>query len=222
MTTVYLIRHLETQANIARTLQGQHDTAPTEFGLRQLEWLRERFANVDLDVIYTSPLGRAKMTAEAVKGKHDIPLIEDKRIMEINLGDMENTSVADMEFLYPDQYISFSTNLHTLSAPNGENVEQVYNRMSGAISDIVNSNPGKTVAVVSHGLALQSLVSKLHGKDYTYVNEVELGQNTSVSKVTFDEDDSPTICYLGDISHMPKEHRKSRYSYIEKKEEETK
>lgn len=213
MTTIYMVRHMETEANISATLQGHHDTNPSEMGLQQLTWLQDRFKNTDIDVIYTSPLNRARTTAQSVKGDRDIPIIEDSRIMEIMLGDMENLKISLIESLYPEQFEALTTNLHTLSAPNGENVEQVYARMVEAIDEIAQKNDGKTIAIVSHGLAIQAYTCRLYNEDHTYINNVFLGQNTSVTKFTF-ESNSPTICYIGDVKHIPEEHRKKRKKYM--------
>lgn len=217
MTTIYLVRHMETEANVSRHLQGQSDTAPSETGLMQLKWLGERFDNISIDKIYTSPLNRAKITAQAVRGGRNISIVEDKRLMEIDLGDMENTYIPTMETTHPEQFVSINSKLHTLSAPNGENVEQVHARMSKVLNDIVKNNNGKTVVIVSHGLAIQACSCGLHGKDHTYIDNIPLGQNTSVTKATYGSDGTYTICYMNDVEHIPEEFRKSHKKYLASK-----
>ena len=86
MTTLYLVRHCEAMGNIRRIFQGHIDEGISGNGRRQLERLTERFRDVPLDAIYSSPLQRAMYTAEAVDGAHGLPIVQDRRLMEIHGG----------------------------------------------------------------------------------------------------------------------------------------
>ena len=65
----------------------------------------EALQGVKFDICFTSPLSRAKQTAECVLGERDIPIIPDKRIQEINFGVLEGNQVRDAEGNYIDPQI---------------------------------------------------------------------------------------------------------------------
>ena len=87
VTTLYLVRHAEAEGNVREFFQGNTDTALTEKGRRQLDCLAERFRDVPLDAVYTSPFQRALQTAEAVNRHHGLPLHQEFALREINGGD---------------------------------------------------------------------------------------------------------------------------------------
>ena len=63
---IYVVRHCEAAGNKERFFQGRHDSGISGLGDIQLSFLAERFRGIHIDAIYSSPLGRARMTAEAV------------------------------------------------------------------------------------------------------------------------------------------------------------
>ena len=83
---IYLIRHGETDWNLEQRLQGATDIPLNENGLELARETAQGLKEVPFDLIYTSPLKRAKQTAEILRGERDIPLIEEPRIREICFG----------------------------------------------------------------------------------------------------------------------------------------
>ncbi|MCL2634406.1 MAG: histidine phosphatase family protein [Oscillospiraceae bacterium] len=203
MTEIYIVRHCEAEGNTSGFFQGITDCGITERGQLQLELLKERFHNINLDVIYTSPLKRTMLTAEAVQGGRDIEIIKEPEIIEINAGDMEGKLWSELPVLYPDTYSLWESDIGAFQAPNGESTRDVYKRMKQAITRIAQDNRGKTVAVVTHGCAVYMLMSFIHG-----YSEEEIGKrafwskNTSVSLVNFDEDMKPEVVLFNDDSHI--------------------
>ena len=86
MTTFYLIRHGETQANKAGILQGQLDVPLSESGRRQARAVAEALSGVRLDAVYSSDLSRARETAEAIVEGRTCPLVLDRRLRELDMG----------------------------------------------------------------------------------------------------------------------------------------
>ena len=89
MTKIILVRHCEAQGNHERVFQGATDCDITERGERQLEALSERFRTVEFDALYSSPLLRARRTAEAVNRHHGLPMAIEPGLREINAGHWE-------------------------------------------------------------------------------------------------------------------------------------
>ena len=86
---LFIIRHGETFWNKERRLQGQMGTDLDEKGIHLAEVTAEAMKEVPLDLCITSPLLRARHTAEIMTRGRDIPMIEDRRIEEIAFGEWE-------------------------------------------------------------------------------------------------------------------------------------
>ncbi len=76
MTKLYITRHGETLWNTEGRMQGWNDSPLTDLGIKQAEWLRERIKDLKIDVIYSSPSGRAYNTAEIIKGNRELQVIK--------------------------------------------------------------------------------------------------------------------------------------------------
>ena len=84
---VLLVRHGETDDNAADRFQGRLDTALNERGRAQSRALAEVLAGERLRALYSSPLRRARETAESVAGRLGLELVLDARLMEADAGD---------------------------------------------------------------------------------------------------------------------------------------
>ena len=89
MTKVYLVRHCESLSNEMKVAAGHTDFDISERGKLQLKYLAERFRDMELDVIYTSPLQRAYKTALAMGYYSKVPVVKDQRLIEKYIGELE-------------------------------------------------------------------------------------------------------------------------------------
>ena len=90
---ILLIRHCETEGNLLHVFQGQNDTPVSARGQEQLTLLALRCRNIPIDVIYTSPLGRAVKTAEAVNTYHHVHIKPHAGLLEIHGGIWEGNPI---------------------------------------------------------------------------------------------------------------------------------
>ena len=93
---IYIVRHGLTEWNKLKKLQGIADVPLAEEGILLAEKTGEALRGVKFDICFTSPLSRARQTAECVLGKRDVPIIPDKRIQEIDFGVLEGDQVRDI------------------------------------------------------------------------------------------------------------------------------
>lgn len=201
-TRLILVRHGEAEGNITRRFHGQHDSALTENGLRQIACLRNRFADIPLDAIYSSDLRRARMTAEAVLGDRPLKLIFDQRLREINGGAWEDRPWDDLAVYFKESFANWNDNPHLLQIPEGESMQQVADRMQKSIEDILSSNSGKVVAAASHGTAIKAWMSLFRYGSLKGFNEVPWYDNTAVTVIDFTPDGCGSIVLENDISHL--------------------
>lgn len=79
MTRVYLVRHAQAVANVTGYCYGISECDVTDEGKEQLLKLAERFRDIPIDIIYSSPMKRTLATAKAVNQYHDVPVIQEPR-----------------------------------------------------------------------------------------------------------------------------------------------
>ncbi len=158
MTGLTLIRHGLTDWNLEGRFQGQADQPLNDAGRRQAEALAASLKGRRFDAIVSSDLTRAVETAEQVSGQLGLALRLDPRLREINQGEWEGLLGSDIRERYADMWAAQRHNLVSGRAPGGESVAEVSRRVSQAADDIARCWPNGNVLVVSHGLALATLI----------------------------------------------------------------
>ncbi|MBQ9414075.1 MAG: histidine phosphatase family protein [Clostridia bacterium] len=204
MTTIYLVRHCEARGNVDREFHGHFDSDITDNGRAQLKLLAERFRDIPIDGIVSSPLRRARLTAEAINTYHHLPIAFDDRLMELNGGLWERHSWPDLPKLFPESGEAWAKCPHLFEAPGGETMQQVYDRMSEALCDIAAANEGKAIAVASHGCAIRNALCWAKSQDIIHLGDTPWCDNTAVTTIAI-EDGVPTLLGFNDASHLDSE-----------------
>ena len=163
---LYVLRHGVTQWNKLKKVQGAMDIPLAPEGIELAEKTGEALKNVPFDICFTSPLTRAKQTARCVLGDRNIPVIEDKRIQEIDFGILEGTQFKDAQgkIVSPEMELFFEHPLDFKRPENGEDISDILKRTrefwvekttEPALAD-------KTVLVSSHGCAVRALLQNIY------------------------------------------------------------
>lgn len=202
MLRIYFVRHAEAMGNVMEFFQGRTDCEVSEKGYKQLERLAERFKDIPIERIYSSPLKRTMSTAEAVNKYHGLPIIQDERLVEINGGVWEGKPWTELPRLYPVEYDLWQNKMEDFYIEGGENMTEVFDRMKTAVQDIAAHNQGRTIAVVSHGCSLRNYLCFAMGKPIEYLKEVGWSDNTAVSLAEYDGNLVPRIIFRNDSSHL--------------------
>lgn len=204
MTKLYFIRHCEAEGNTRGVLQGRSDSDVSGNSAKQLELVSLRLRNVPFAAFYSSPLKRAFKTAQAIDRYHNLEIVKDRRLIEIDMGDWEGRSWADIEEEGTDMFRIWNESPCEFQAPNGESIREVCDRMWAAAQDIARANEGKTVCVVSHGCAIRTLLCRALGKPLHELGDLPWCDNTGVSVVEF-EHEAAHVVTMNDASHIPPE-----------------
>lgn len=199
MTEIYLTRHGQTLWNLEKRLQGQGDSPLTDKGIKGAKLLGKRLEEIELDVIYTSPIKRALETAKLIKGERNIMLIEEKGLMEINFGDYEGHTEEEMLGIGKGQEISkiFNGEMDVVP-PKGESLRMVYSRVKDTLDEILSREKGKKILIVTHGTTLKTIVSYFREDNEIY-HEI-MGQAT-LTKV-IEKDGKFTFEYINNGDHL--------------------
>lgn len=203
--------------NVEEFFQGQTDCELSEKGRKQLECVAEYFKNIPIEAIYSSPLKRTVSTAEAVNKYHNLPIIRDEGLIEINGGVWEGKPWADLPKLYPVEHDLWKNHMEKFYIAGGEKMTEVFARMKAAVNKIAAENDGRTIAVVSHGCALRNFLCYAMGKPISSLKDVGWSDNTAVSLVEY-ENGIPKIIFKNSNDHLTEELStlsKSKWSSID-------
>lgn len=204
MTTIYLIRHAEAEGNVYRRCHGQYDSLLTTRAADQLPYLAERFADVPLDAIYASDLYRARHTAKAIADRKGMRVRVRPILREISMGDWEDMTWALLPRIAPETYACWRARPWACEVPGGETVMECGERVLGGLRQLAHDWEGKSIAVVSHGSAIRSVLCRVLGYAPEEIGEIGWGDNTCVAKFEFAGDEIHPV-YWNDASHLPQE-----------------
>ncbi len=157
MTEFWLVRHGQTDWNLARRYQGQTDIPLNATGIEQAKELAKSLANEKFDAVYSSDLSRAAVTAQILAKTLGMNVLTDKRLREIKKGIWEGLSFDEVQRQYAADLSKDSVNPVHSRTPGGETVAEVAMRMKQAADEIALRHPGGKVLLVSHGLAVSTL-----------------------------------------------------------------
>jgi nicotinate-nucleotide--dimethylbenzimidazole phosphoribosyltransferase len=158
-----LVRHGETPHNAAGRCQGQLDVPMQDIGEQQARRLATRLTTSVLDAVdavYSSPLLRAKRTAQLLMGDRDCPCVEAPELMELHYGSVQGLAEA-----------SWPTGLRAdwrrdpwrVVFPNGESLSLLQARVHRVLRQVTQAHAGQTVMLSTHGLVLRVLLQEALG-----------------------------------------------------------
>jgi len=201
MTEIYLIRHTQAEGNLYRIMQGHWDGGVTEMGWKQIDALAERFKDIKIDAVYSSDLYRTRMTAGAVLRHHDVPFETSREFREINMGSWETKFFGDVSYNYPEEMHKFIFDSENWQVEDSETFMQVQERAFKELMRVIEKHPGQSIAIVSHGVTIRCLLSKVTGISLSDVSRLPISRNTAVSKIIYDNG-SFSAEYYNDHSHL--------------------
>jgi broad specificity phosphatase PhoE len=194
-TTLYLLRHGATAANLARPprLQGRRHNPPlAAAGIRQAEATRDFLAVRPLDHCYCSPLLRAVQTASIVSAPHGLVPKPHEGLIECDIGRWEGLDWQTIRTTEPDSYRRFMANPADFGYPGGETFADAYVRASGTLEELLETHRGQSILVVAHYVINRTYLAGLLGLSPGQARQVVLdncgisivvreGKTTSVS-----------------------------------------
>ena len=148
MTKFYIVRHGQTDYNKEHKLQGRLDIPLNETGMEQAKTIAESLKDVHFDVIYYSPLTRAKQTAdELIKTHSEAKVIEANEIIERDFGEYE----GEPSNVEPPYHGLWDYSLEPGALRSGESMEDIKKRVYPFLDKIVAEQKDQTVCLVCHG-----------------------------------------------------------------------
>lgn len=200
MLEIYLTRHGETEWNKVRRMQGQKDSPLTELGIKQAKWLAERLEGKEFSYIYTSPLGRAKTTADILNEPLGAKMVIDDRLKEISLGDWEGRDLDELVRDWAEDNDAFWHRPKAFKMADKEDFKQVRDRAADFFESLIRQHGSGKILVVAHAIILKGLLNYIQGLD---LEDFWGGRHilpTSLTKINV-LDNRFSLVYIGETSH---------------------
>ena len=195
-TTIYLIRHGETENAEQRRYKGHIDVPLSAKGELQLEDVASRLSSVSLSAVYTSDLKRARRSAEIVAKPHNIEPVIDIAFKERNFGRWEGLTFKECRERFPEEFEAWVKNPVEASPVGGESTLDVKNRLIPALEELLlrkQRNETSSISIVAHGGVNRIILCHLLGmplqnifrieQDFGALNIIEIWDETPVVKL---------------------------------------
>lgn len=208
-TLLTLVRHGQTTGNIRKSLSGITDDPLSPLGERQIAATGTVIAALvhdgtlpPVDLIYVSPLTRARQTAAAIAAPLGLTPVIRQELSEIDFGQMEGLTEEEAIARFPEAANAFTNHPDhmTFHFPGGESRRGFHERAKGALANIVAEHPGAHVIVVAHGGVLSVALAHFLAGNTTRWRDYSLG-NCSVSRLTVTGRDVTLHC-INDLAHL--------------------
>jgi 2,3-bisphosphoglycerate-dependent phosphoglycerate mutase len=165
-TTLWLVRHGETDWNAQRRLQGSTDIALNPAGIAQAKAVADWLGHVGFHAIYSSPLARTLQTAAPLATTCRTVTRLAPAMAERDFGIFQGFTPDEIAARYPDDYRRWQAREPGFCPHGGESLDDFRGRVDMGIRAIVDQHPGETVAVFSHGGVLDMI--------YRLANRIEM------------------------------------------------
>jgi probable phosphoglycerate mutase len=181
--TVTVFRHGQSEGNVAGRWQGRTDGALTDVGRVQAMSAAGHAPKVG--AMFTSPLTRARTTAEIIGGSIGIEPVVSDGLMEMAFGSWEDLTHDEVASRDPELFSKvFVEDIDLPRGGDGETYASTGDRMAGTIRSLIESS-SSDISAVSHGAAIRAYVFDLLGMSYAERDRLPVVRNTSMTSVLY-------------------------------------
>lgn len=201
-TTILLVRHGQSEANVAGIFTGHCGFPLSELGHAQAERTAEYIkSHYPVDLVYSSDLPRAFQTAEHIALALNLPITTDARFREICGGKWERQYFDRLQDLYPEDYAVWKADVGNARCTGGESVMELADRVYAGICAVAQANPGKCIVIATHATPVRAAIWKTANLTASEFQNVPWGGNCGISEFTF-ADGKLTAGKLNNVEHL--------------------
>ena len=165
----YLVRHGESVSNLEGRVQGQADVELSDHGHAQAEqvaeWSRRLAESVAIDEVWSSPLQRARETADVIAAAVGLPVLVEQGLCELHAGIFQGHLWADLEAEFPEEVARWRSGDVDYVIPGGESRAQLAARGRAALEGLAGRK-SRGMIVVSHGGVLTAALGSMLGREH--------------------------------------------------------
>ncbi len=173
MGSIIFLRHGQAKNNLERILTGRTPGVPlTEKGIDQAEKAAKFLEHMNISAIYSSPIERARHTAEIV-GKHNsIDVTIDDRLIELDMGKFTGVPYDEIFTSHGNVFMKFYNGELEIAHNGVETFSEVKKRILGIVDHVIENHPDQNVVLVTHMDPIKAMLSTV--VDLTPTNLFEL------------------------------------------------
>lgn len=170
---LYLVRHGQTADTAARLFAGgAHEGAPLdEVGQKQAQAAADLLAGSGAAAVVASPMLRTQQTAEPIAAKLGVSVVTDPDWREVDFGAWEGQAIEEVIVTSREEATAWRASA-SVSAPGGESIMDMANRVATALDRLFAAYPGRSVIVVTHSMPIRSLVVAALGAPLLSVHQL--------------------------------------------------
>ena len=159
---IIFLRHAQAENNTKRILAGRTEGVPlTKTGIEQAERIAKYLAPIDISAIYSSPIERAKHTAEITAKNCSLDVVLDERLTEIDMGKFTHMNYDDMFAKYGNIFLKFYENDPVIAKHEVETFPDVQKRVLDMVDYVVKKHNNENVILVTHMDPIKSMLAKV-------------------------------------------------------------
>lgn len=194
------MRHGETRWNQENRVLGHTEIELNEKGRKQAERLALRLKDETVAAIYSSPLRRARETAEEIARFHGLEVVTEDGLKEVDAGELDGLTFKEMMERYGDFLKEWLKDDPSLKMPGGESIAELQQRTWPAVGRMVRDHPDGVVILVSHAFAILSIICKAIGLSLSHFRRLRLS-TASISILNFGERGT-SLALFNDTCHL--------------------
>lgn len=199
-TGMVVVRHGQTEWNVAGRIQGHSDSPLTALGIRQAEALAARLVGEHFDHIFASDLGRARHTAELLVPNHIANIHWVPGLRERAFGVAEGSSYGQIAGQHPQMFSREKETDPDYAPEGGESRQQHLDRVRRTIREIASAHPGHRMLLVTHGGVLSCIYRWLHGVPAAAPHPIDI-PNVGYNSIV-EQGGDWSVEVWGDVSHL--------------------
>ncbi len=185
ITTLWLLRHGQSEWNRVGRWQGQADVALSEMGRQQAHRAGERLRRFGITHIYSSDARRALETAQIVGAHLGLTPTPRADLRESDIGQWAGLTTSEIKQRFPDEWAAMQAR-REVRRGGGETYGELRARTFAIAQQIVARHAGEQILLVSHGAAIRAMISQALGFDLHTMHSLWIGSNTALSCLRHD------------------------------------
>ena len=200
-TLIILVRHGECEGNIKGMFRGRTDFPLNERGLIQAQDLARELKNFPVKYIYSSPLVRARQTAEAIGEQCGVEVKVEEGFNNIELGSWEERLKKEIAQEYPKEWELWVNNPEELRVTDMETLYNVQKRAKACLDKLVLEHKDETLAVITHRAVLKPLIAACLNITSPYFWKIHL-DTASYSLLSHKKEKGYCLIQLNQTKHL--------------------
>jgi len=159
---IIFLRHGQAKNNTERILAGRTEGIPlTETGIKQAEHTAELLEHMNISAIYSSPIQRAKHTAEIVAEHNSLNVTLDERLIELDMGKFTGVPYDEIFTSHGNVFMKFYNGELEIAHNGVETFAEVKKRVLGIVDHVIEKHPDENVVLVTHMDPIKAMLSTI-------------------------------------------------------------